>query len=227
MNSHTYQPYDEELNFLRNLVLEMAELVASQLTNVIEALNRENIDLAVNVIQRETTLNQYELKIDAEVMKILARLTPVANDLRLVLAASKIVTDLERMGDGLVKIARIVVDINIDDKGKPNRTLFTGINEVAELIAVMLDKTTLCFRSESVNEAHAMIAEEAFNQQAFQKIMEKQFDILLTNTRLVSTTLDILQIMNSLERCADHCINIGEHLVFMLEGKDIRHQQVC
>jgi phosphate transport system protein len=224
MNPHTYRPYDEELSYLRNLVLDMATLVAAQLKDVIQALNQEDVNLAVTVMQRETKINQYELTIDAEVMKILARLNPLANDLRLVLAASKIVTDLERMGDSLVKIARMVVDINTNDKGKPNRSLFTGINEIADLIASMLNKTTLCFQSESVSEAHELVEEEYVNQQTFKQILEQQIDTLLTDTRLVSTTLDILHIMNALERCADHCINIGEHLVFMLEGRDIRHQ---
>ncbi len=203
----------------------MANLTIAQFETITQALNNCDTDLAVKVIRQDTGVDQYELKIDSKVLTTLALHHPVANDLRTVVAISKIVTDLERIGDELVKIARLTIDLYSADNSRPHGKLLREIAVLTEMNKAMLLKTAHCFDTGTIEEAYELINSEEICNRELQNCLTRQFNIVLEDARLIGTTLDILQIINCLERCSEHCLSIAEHRVFMIEGKDIRHQK--
>lgn len=224
MKEHTVHLFDGELSHLHCLVLEMAGLVIDQLDTVMMALDDGEASLAEKVVTRDREVNEYELKIDAEVLSILAKRSPVANDLRRVVSISKIVVDLERIGDETVRIAKLVMELFDPQTSDPNPQLLRDIIRMGRMARGMLRKATDSFDTGNLGEAYDLIGGDWDCSQEFQDGIRRQLTFVIQDARLIGRALDILQIMKALERCGNHCINIAEFMIFMVEGKDIRHR---
>ncbi|WP_031433477.1 phosphate signaling complex protein PhoU [Methylomarinum vadi] len=225
MKAHTYHPFDGDLNCLHNQVLTMANLIIEQFDTIVLAINQKSTDLAVKAMQQDNVIDQFEVTIDAEVIEILARQTPLANDLRTIIATSKTVTELERIGDELVKIGGLVIDLYTDEMALPQPKILPEINTIAKVIKAVLDKTIHCIEQCSAQEAYQLIRSEDFCHQELEESLVRQLNMLTREVRLIGPTLDSMQIINGLLRCGTHCISIAEQMVFMLDGEDIRHQK--
>lgn len=224
MKEHTVHLFDGELSHLHYLVLEMAGLVIDQLDTVMTSLDEGEASIAEKVVARDREVNEYELKIDAEVLSILAKRSPVANDLRKVISISKIVVDLERIGDETVRIAKLIIDMFDPQTSDPNPQLLRDIVRMGTMARGMLRKATDAFDTGSLDDAYELIRGDWDCGQEFQDGIRRQLTFVLQDARLIGRALDILQIMKALERCGNHCINIAEFMIFMVEGKDIRHR---
>jgi len=223
---HTLHIYDGELKLLQQLLLEMGWLVVYQLEQAMQALHDRDLDRAENVVIRDQEINQYEIKIDAEVLKVLARLSPVANDLRSVISTSKIVDELEKIGDEIVEFAKLVQVLFDPKTSDPNPKLLIDIVKISGLVKTMLHELMSLLESKQVAQAYALLQYDRDCETELRQGIEHQLGFVLKDARLIGRALDILQIMKCLERCDEYCRNIAEYMIFMIEGVDVRHQTV-
>ncbi len=226
MKEHTCRIFDGELNHLHCLVLEMAGLVIGQLELSLKALHDRDPRLAEKIILRDREVDSHEIKIDGTVLTILAKRSPVANDLRMVMSISKIVLDLELIGDEVVKIAKLIISLFDSSNSDPNQQLLRDIVKMGEMVSNLLKQAILSFDQCDLEGAYALLNEKWDYGEEFQDGIRRQLTFVIENPRIMGRSLNILQIMKSLERCGDHCRSIDEYLIFMLEGKNIRHQNV-
>jgi phosphate transport system protein len=223
-HEHTSKVFDGELNHLHCLVLEMAGLVINQLDQSLKALHDRDPQLASNVILRDREVDNHEIKIDSAVFTILAKRSPVANDLRKIMSVSKMVVDLELIGDEVVKISKLIMSLFDNGSSDPNPQLLRDIVKMGEMISNMLKQVTRSFDNCDLASAYTLLNERWDYGEEFQAGIRRQLTFIIENPRILSRLLNIFQIMKSLERCGDHCRNMNEYLIFMFEGKNIRHQ---
>jgi phosphate transport system protein len=226
IKEHTSRIFDGELNNLHCLVLEMAGLVINQLDQSLNALHDRDLHLAEKIILRDQEVNAHEVKIDNAVLTMLAKRSPVANDLRKIVTISKMVVDLELMGDEIVKIAKLIVSLFDNGSSDPNQQLLRDIVKMGKMISDVLKQAIRSFDHCDLAGAYAQLDERWDYGEEFQAGIRRQLTFVIENPRIISRSLNIFQIMKGLERCGDHCRNINEYLIFMLEGKNIRHQNI-
>lgn len=221
LGQHISQQYDQELEDVRNKVLQMGGLVESQLSNALKALMEQNSDLAEEVAYSDYRVNDMEVTIDEECAQIIARRQPTASDLRLILTIIKAITDLERIGDEAEKIARYAVKTTANNIGS-GRT-HASLRNLSEHVKVML--------RESLDAFARMDVEQAMRVATSDKRIDNEFDTLsrLLLTRMMEDPRNIQHCMNvtwcarSLERIGDHSKNLCEYVVYLVKGKDVRH----
>lgn len=224
MKAHTYHSFDDQLNFLADQVKEMSAAILAQFDNVVQAIYDQDTDLAVRAIQLDSAIDRFESTVDAGVLTILARDNPLANDLRTVLGLSKMVGDLERSGDELVKMAWLVMDMYTVKSVKPKKKMLNEIRHIADMTRSLLEQARQCIPASQADEAYQLINREADFHEELEKSVSRQFEIVQSKAKLFAATMNVLQILNCLQRCGDHCINIAAQKIFMLEGRDVRHQ---
>ncbi len=222
---HTSKMFDGELDHLHCLVLEMAGLVIDQLDLALSALHDRDPHLAEKVIVRDREVDNHEIKVDAEILAILAKRSPVANDLRMVISISKMVLDLELIGDEIVKIGKLIIMLFDTNSSDPNQQLLRDIVKMGEMISNMLKQVIRSFDSCDLEGAYQLLNERWDYGEEFQAGIRRQLTFIIENPRIMSRSLNIFQIMKALEHCGDHCRNINEYLIFIFAGKNIRHQQ--
>ena len=221
---HTSKVFDGELDHLHSLVLEMAGLVINQLDVSLRALHDRDSILADKVILRDQEVDNHVDKIDGEILAILAKRAPVASDLRMVISISKMVVDLELIGDEIVKIGKLTISLFDKNSSDPNQQLLRDIVKMGEMISNMLQLVILSFDRCDLAAAYQLLNERWDYGEEFQAGIRRQLTFVIENPRIMSRSLNIFQIMKALEHCGDHCRNINEYLIFIFAGKNIRHQ---
>ncbi|MGD0958353.1 MAG: phosphate signaling complex protein PhoU [Methylomonas sp.] len=220
---HTLQIFDGELNHLHRLKLEMAKLILLQLEQAMQALHEGDMELAAKIVLRDQDVNQLEIQIDAEVIEVLAKNSPVANDLRIVISTSKIASELEKIGEEIADFAKLVIVLFDPKTSDPNPRLLTDIVKLSDLVKLMLQNMLFLLENEDLHMAYSLIKYSADCQLELQEGIKHQLGVVLQNVRLISRALDIMQMLKSLERCGEFCRNIAEYMIFMIEGKNVRH----
>jgi phosphate transport system protein len=223
-SQHTLKLFEGELNQLHLLLLEMTKLVALQLNLTMQALDEGDMELANLVIQRNKTVNRLETQIDAEVMIVLARQCPVANDLRTVISTSKIALELEKIGAEIVEFAKLVMVLFDPKSSDPNPKLLTDIVKIGQLVRLMLEKLALLIETNDSKLSHQLFESDRECEAELQEGIKRQLSLVVQDGRMIGRALDIMQIMKSLEYCGEHCRNIAEYMIYMTEGKYIRQE---
>ncbi|MDB5014665.1 MAG: hypothetical protein JWQ25_2867 [Daejeonella sp.] len=213
---------ESELQQLKNNLVEMWTLVKNQLSKAKEALITEDKDLAREVISLEKRVNSFELSIDKDSENIFALFSPVAVDLRLVLAVIKINNNLERQGDCAKGIAKFVIDI--DSSFDKNLLTITRIIEMFDENIVMLNELIEAFEKED-----GIIARKTFKRDEFLDIINDESTSIVanyirSNPDGAEQALQILSIIRKLERAGDHSKNIAEEIIFYAEAKILKHE---
>lgn len=225
IDGHTIQRYDGELTKLHLLLVEMGGLVSDQLAQALESLGNKDTELAVHVLDRENDVDALESQVDAEVESILARRTPVAGDLRTVLACSKSVTDLERIGDEANKIARVTMQTYDGDSGIPSDSLFRDVFRMGKVASISLREAIDVL--DTFNEETAqriIVADNQFNEE-FQDATRRLATFMMEDSRNVGHAVRVILALKALERIGDHSKNIAEHVVYLVKGEDVRHRR--
>ncbi len=220
LSHHISRQYDEELEEIRERVLSMGGLLESLLDKTIEVFASGNQELATEVAESDYKVNAYEVSIDEECTEILARRQPAASDLRLVLAITKTITDLERIGDELEKIGRIM--LRQIQAGVP-RSRYIGLRGMASHVQRLLHDALDAFARMDSRRALELILEDEKIDQEQDSILRQLITYMMEDPRCISETLDVILAVRALERIGDHAINICEYVVYLVEGKDIRH----
>lgn len=211
--------FDQELAELKQKLLTMGGLAEAAVSNVIKALVTRDDDLARKVKEDDQELDQFEIDMDEVAIALLALKAPLASDLRLITVAMKISHDLERVGDEATTIARRALELSQEPQLKP----YVDIPRMAELGLSMLKDGLDSFVNGNVKQALAVIPRDkevdAVNKQLHRELVSYMIERPPTITRCLS----LMVVSKSLERIADHATNIAEEVVYLYEGRDIRH----
>lgn len=218
---HLSSQFDRELNQVSSHVLELGGMVEMQIRQAIHALAEFSAEVADQVEATERRVNALEIEIDHELTTIIARRQPTAIDLRLLLAISKTTTNLERVGDEAAKIARMVKRIIASGSA---RVLPAGeLRIAADLAAQQLRKALDAFARLSVDDAVAIIKDDDHLDREFDGFVRKLVTYMMEDARTISPSLDLLFLAKAIERIGDHSKNVAELIIYLVEGKDVRH----
>jgi phosphate transport system protein len=223
-SEHISKQYDADLEAVRAKVLEMGSLVEQQMVDAMEALTKGNPTLAKSVIKKDSLVNTLEVQIDEGCSHIIARRQPAASDLRMVLMMIKSITDLERIGDEAAKIARFALKSSeIERKLTPRFVEIKAMaNTARDMLHMALDAFARSDASKVVEIAHM---DEEVDEQ-YQAAIRQLITFMLEDPRTISISLEVLFIAKAVERIGDHAKNISENVVYMVQGKDVRHISV-
>jgi phosphate transport system protein len=216
---HTNREYEQELRRLREQLLLMGAKVEEMIRGSIRALVERETALAEQMIAFDKKINQLELEIDELCMQILARRQPVASDLRFITMALKLVTDLERIGDLGVNICERVVELNAEPPLKPYIDMPNMAREVQEMLHEALD----AFVAADADRAQHVIVRDRNVDAYYTQIFRELLTYMMEDPRNIFRATRLQSIAKYLERIGDHVTNLGEMVVFMVKGKDIRH----
>ncbi|MCB1615331.1 MAG: phosphate signaling complex protein PhoU [Pseudomonadales bacterium] len=219
LNQHISQKFNEDLERLRTDVLNMGGLVQNQLSDAIHSLVEKDSVLAESVLKNEDTVDHKEIAIDDICAKILARRQPTASDLRLVLAVSKMLPDLERIGDESAKIAKFAIELreHSDMKG------YIEVRHIGFLVHRMLQRALDAFARFDVELAVKVVGEDKEVDTEYTTAVRELMTYMMEDSRSITRVMKVLWVLRSLERVGDHARNIAEHLLFLVKGKDVRH----
>jgi phosphate transport system protein len=221
-NVHSSKQYDEELEAIRSKVLQMGGLVENQFRDAMTCFRTGDVQLAEQVMATDDEVNRLEVILDDTCSHVIVKRQPAANDLRTVMATIKAITDLERIGDEATKIARI--SKNLHERGTVGELQhFETVRVIAERAADLLHDALDAFaRLDKVQAAH-LIGQDKLVDHEFRSILRNVITFMMEDPRTISTALDTLWVAKAIERIGDHSKNIAEYVIYVVEGKDIRH----
>jgi phosphate transport system protein len=211
----TRKEFDHGLVDLHNLLVEMGRRVEYALKESVDALKTLDIEKAKRIIADDPQINQFEEKITELGTKLIATQQPVAKDLRRILAAFKISSDLERMGDLSVDIAKVVLRMEGQTLIKP----LIDLPRMAEIAQMMTYESIQAFIQENVDLSYKMAKDDDDVDALYSQIIRELFTIMLENPKSISQAMLLSFVGRYIERIADHATNIGESVVYLVTGK--------
>ncbi|MFY9136754.1 phosphate signaling complex protein PhoU [Zwartia sp.] len=220
-DKHLSTQFDTDLKALCSNLLEMGGMVESQIMDATRAFSEMNIDLCKEVIDREKTINTKEIEIDLACTEIIARRQPTARDLRLVMAISKAITNLERAGDEAEKVAkrtRRIIRSGAEHKINVAEIIISG-----QLALKQLRQSLDAFARLDREAAVEIVLDDRQIDEEFRAFVRKLTSYMTEDPQTISTGLDMLTIAKSIERIGDHAKNIAEFVIYVVGGDDIRH----
>lgn len=219
INKHISGRFNEELENVRNHVLNMGGLVEQQLNSALDAVSNGDADLAQKVRENDYKVNAMEVNIDEECTRIIARRQPAASDLRLVIAIAKTIADLERIGDEAERIAKVALDSFTKDQ----QDLLVNIENMGRQVSKMLHDVLDAFARMDVQCAFEVHKEDAKVDREYEAITRQIITYMMEDPRSIPKIMDLVWSVRSLERIGDRCQNIAEYIIYFVNGKDIRH----
>ncbi|PXW98684.1 PhoU-like phosphate uptake regulator [Sphaerotilus hippei] len=223
MDKHLVSQFDNELNGISTRVLEMGGMVESQVAQAIYALTHFSSETAAQVIQTEERVNQMEVEIDRDLSGIIARRQPTARDLRLLIAISKTIGNLERVGDEAARIARTVQRLVNTGVSSRLRLPVSDVSFEAQLAIASLHKALDAFARLDVNQAIAVIKQDNEIDAEFDGFMRKLITYMMEDPRTISASIDLVFVAKAIERVGDHAKNLAEQIIYIVKGTDVRH----
>ena len=219
---HISSEFNEELEALRRSTLEMGGLVEEQLRSALQFYSNQDSSLLSKASEIEKKINAAEIDLDEQVEALIVRRQPTASDLRLVLAVSKIVRDLERMGDELEKVGSLSLECWTSGKDVG----ITEIQRIAEQVAKMLNESLTAFARQDLKLARDIFERERKVDKIYQSALRALATFMIEDPRLIGSVLNVIWIARSLERVGDHATNIAEYVIYLVQGVDVRHPAV-
>jgi phosphate transport system protein len=223
---HLSTQFDTELSGISTRVLEMGGLVESQVAQAVYALGNFSGDIASDVLRNEERVNAMEVEIDRDLSTIIARRQPTARDLRLLIAISKTIANLERVGDEAARIARTVQ--RLINAGVSSR-LRLPVNDLAyeaELAIAQLRKALDAFARLDTQKAIEVLKQDDQIDQEFDGLMRKLITYMMEDPRTISSSIDLIFVAKAIERVGDHAKNLAEVIIYIVKGTDVRHNPV-
>ncbi|SDH72648.1 phosphate signaling complex protein PhoU [Propionivibrio dicarboxylicus] len=218
---HQSSQFDEELGRLRSDVLRMGGLVENQVATAIEAYGACDPRAIEETIARDQDINALEKQIDDESAQLIARRQPTAVDLRLVFGIIKIVTDLERIGDEAKKIAKGVR--RICDAGSNPTQFAPSIRQLAKAVMIMTRESLDAFARLDSALAQKVIVDDDGVDAEYKEILHRLVTDMIDDNTTIGLAMDIIWIARAVERIGDHAKNVAEHVIFIVDGRDVRH----
>lgn len=222
MSDHTSKQFDAEMESIRGGVLSMGGLVERQMKRAIEALEEDEDSRLIDAVASdEREINKLQVNIDQQCAQIIARRQPTAVDLRMILTVTKVVNDLERIGDEVKKVAYKAAGVRGSDR--LSRIRYYDVVRMAGGAQAMLRNALDAYARLDVNAAAQVIADDGGIDHAFNAVMRQLISFMMEDPRTISSALEVVFIAKSIERIGDHAKNISESVVQVVKGKDVRH----
>jgi phosphate transport system protein len=219
VNLMTQRHFDEELADLKTKLLRMAGQAEDQIDMALTALVTRDSALAREVIERDHQVNALDVEIDEESIRLLALHQPAARDLRLVTTAMKIATELERISDLAENVCERAIELNEEPQLKP----YIDIPMMGNLARMMVKQSIDAFVRDDAQLARKVLTDDDIVDNLMEQLFRELLSFMLEDTRTISRAIRLSFIAKYLERMADHATNIAELVVYLVEGKIIRH----
>lgn len=219
-NKHTSKEYNEELEDIRNLLLNMGGMVEKQLQKAMQSLLQGNFKLAKKVIKKDLGINAMEVKIDEECTQIIAKRQPAASDLRLIIAVIKSITDLERIGDEAEKIAKCAKYLIVENY---DGEYYSELEILANMVAENLSQALNALARLDADEALKIAINDDVIDIEFEMLNKDLISYMASNPKEVEKIVRLSWSAKALEKIGDHTKNICEYVIYLVKGKDIRH----
>lgn len=221
IDKHLSSQFDADLKSVCAQMLEMGHLVETQVTDAMHALNHSDTQAAQRVIVHERRVNAMEIEIDQECSNIIVRRQPAARDLRLLMAISKIITDLERAGDEAEKIA--VCAQRLMQADTPHAIHYSELKRAGEMAVSILRRALEGFMHLDTTAAAQIVRDDLIIDEEFRVFVRKLITDMMKNVHIISTGLDYLSAAKAIERIGDHATNLAEFTIYIAKGTDVRH----
>jgi phosphate transport system protein len=212
---------EQELEAIKSKIFEMADLAIEAISKSVDSLKRLDTNLAQKVIKDDSLLDQLEIFIDDECIKVLVTRQPAATHLRLVLAMLKINTDLERIGDLATNIAKETVRLN----GQPTLKPLIDIPRMAAIGIEMIKDSLRAITDRDASMAEKVIERDNEIDELNIQIYRELFSYMAENPHSISQALGLIMVAKALERIGDHATNIAERAIYYVNGVDVRHSE--
>ena len=213
------KPVEDELREVKVKILKMGSLVEEAIGRAIRSLVERNNRFAEEVIEGDRLINSYDVEIDEECIRVLALRQPVGGDLRFITTAMKITTDLERIGDFAENISKLALELNREPQLKP----YIDIPLMAKIVQGMVVDVLEAFTKPDTAMAYDVIQRDEQMDNLAVQIFNELLFFMIKDPSTVSRAVKVSYVAKHLERMADHATNIAEMVIFMVEGKFIRH----
>ncbi len=223
LTDHISRRFNKDLEDLRNLVLSMGGLVEAQLSKAIDAVVSGDSELGLQVANDDYRVNDLEVSIDEECSRILATRAPAAGDLRLIVAIIKTITDLERVGDEAEKIGFLASRLAAMDRPTDS---YRELKNLGNHVSHMLRDAMNAFARLDVDAAMNVIREDELVDHEYEAIQRQCITFMMEDPRSIKRVMNVTWAARSLERIGDHAKNICEYVVYMVQGRDVRHTQL-
>lgn len=221
---HSSKQYDQELEGIRSQVLLMGGMVETQFEEALECFRIGDIARAERVMAEDQAVNQLEVSLDDACSHLIVKRQPTANDLRTVMATIKVITDLERIGDEATKVARTAKSLH--ERGVTGFAHYDMIRTIAKATSELLHDALDAFARLDGKQALQIIAGDEVVDHEFRTILRSMVTYMMEDPRTISSALDTLWVAKAIERIGDHAKNIAEYVIYVVEGRDIRHSKV-
>lgn len=220
-NEHSSRQYEQDLEAIRSRVLQMGGLVEKRFFDAMNCFRMLDVKEAQRIIAADVEVNHLEVALDDACSHLIVKRQPAANDLRTVMATIKVITDLERIGDEATKIARAASAIQ--QRGVTLLAYEDLVRVMADTAGRLLHGALDAFARLDEKQATRLIIEDEKVDNEFRIVMRNLITFMMEDTRTISLSLDTLWVAKAIERIGDHAKNIAEYVVYIVEGKDIRH----
>jgi phosphate transport system protein len=222
MTEHTHKQFDAEMELIRGGVLAMGGLVEKQLTRALAALADEETEELIDAVGAdEQAVNRMQMEIDQQCTQIIAKRQPAAIDLRMIMTVTKVVNDLERIGDEAKKV--VFKAEQAGGSGRLAQLRNYDVTRALETVRSMLQAALDAFARLDTEAAAKVIGDDESVDASFHAIFRQLISYMMEDPRTISAALEILLIAKSIERVGDHAKNIAEAVVQAVRGVDVRH----
>ncbi|WP_323816404.1 phosphate signaling complex protein PhoU [Cellvibrio sp. NN19] len=226
ITSHTHhisQQFNIELEAIRTHLSEMGGMAQRQVNDAIQALIDADVERAEQVVRADFKVNSMEMAIDEECTRILARRQPAASDLRLVIAVTKAITDLERIGDEATKIARQAISMNKDGQSPRG---YIEVRHIGGHVSRMLQDALDAFARLDMDLALNVVQTDKQVDMEYGSAMRELVTFMIEDPRSITRVLSIMWSLRALERIGDHARNLAQYVIYLVKGEDVRHSNV-
>lgn len=220
LNTHISGKFNQELENLTNSVLTMGGEVEQQLYDAISAMRDNNAKLAERIVLTENRINSMEMQIDDECMRIIAKRNPTASDLRLIMTVSKAATDIERMGDEIQRLVRLVTKSKLPD----SELIHIGMLMLADQIVGMMRGSFDAFARQDEKAAIVVYEQDNIIDKKHKELLNQTAQEMANNPSQIADWFEVLWAIRALERIGDRCKNICEYVLYLTYGKEFRYK---
>ncbi|MCB1875702.1 MAG: phosphate signaling complex protein PhoU [Chromatiales bacterium] len=223
---HIVRRFDGDLAKLHQKILEMGGLAADQVSRAVHAVIQGDREALAQVVSRDHLINESETGADAMVARLFAQRQPMGIDLRVVLAFSKVITELERAGDEAKRIAELGIQLYSPRAGANARALLCDVTNMGELASNLMRLSLEALDHLDAEAAANVILAHRRLDAEFQSCFRRLATYIMEDSRNVGDSVNVLLVTKSLERIGDNANHMAAHTIYMVEGKDVRHLSV-